>query len=408
MRRTGSDGNLAAMTTTDTIDMTPSPAAPPPIRRLRRSRTDRIGAGVAGGLGEYFRVDPVLFRVLFATAAFFGGAGVLGYLLAWAAIPDAGTERAAIDGWVTSLRRRRIPFWLVVVAASVLFWIVAFSWWAPGPFFPVIAVVIVLVAIFGRRARRGPDDADRSVSLQKDVPADTADGRPEWVRETRRWVSESRASSRERRRRAFPVRIAVLVTLAVTIAGLGIADAASGIRLPVYFWCAFGVVGLGLLVGMVLRRTPWSMVSLLIPAVAGMIAFGNSPASLHDGVGQPDWTPTTVGQLKPDYRLAFGQGTLDLRNIGKVTSPRDIDVTMGAGQMKILLPKTLDATVHANVRIGVITVDGTEVADTHGGGFHRTRGYDIGHTVVPPSGVTGAPVTITVHLADGNIDVDRR
>jgi phage shock protein PspC (stress-responsive transcriptional regulator) len=61
---------------------------------------------VAGGLGEYFVVDPVLFRVLFATAAFFGGAGVLGYLLAWAAIPEQGTERAPIDGWIHGLRER--------------------------------------------------------------------------------------------------------------------------------------------------------------------------------------------------------------------------------------------------------------------------------------------------------------
>src|SRR3954452_21085063 len=123
------------MTTTDTVDMTPPAAGTPPVRRLRRSSTDRIGAGVAGGLGDYFAVDPVLFRVLFATAAFFGGAGVLGYLLAWAAIPEAGTEAAPIDGWVAALRRRRIPFWLVAVAAGTLFWVVAFSWWAPGPFF---------------------------------------------------------------------------------------------------------------------------------------------------------------------------------------------------------------------------------------------------------------------------------
>ena len=108
------------MTTTDSFAMTPPPAPTPSPRRLRRSRSDRIGAGVAGGLGEYFGVDPVLFRVLFATAAFFGGAGVLGYLLAWAAIPDEGTERAAIDGWVTLVagapravladhHRRRVP-----------------------------------------------------------------------------------------------------------------------------------------------------------------------------------------------------------------------------------------------------------------------------------------------------------
>ena len=55
------------------------PGSPPPVgpRLLRRSDRNRVAAGVAGGLGEYFGVDPVLFRVLFAVGAFFGGAGIL-------------------------------------------------------------------------------------------------------------------------------------------------------------------------------------------------------------------------------------------------------------------------------------------------------------------------------------------
>ena len=36
---------------------------PPPPRRFLRSRDDRFIAGVCGGLGRYFNVDPVLFRV---------------------------------------------------------------------------------------------------------------------------------------------------------------------------------------------------------------------------------------------------------------------------------------------------------------------------------------------------------
>lgn len=156
----------------------------------------------------------------------------------------------------------------------------------------------------------------------------------------------------------------MLVALAGTLAVLGIADAVSGIWPPVYFWVTGGIVGLGLLAGVVLRRTPWSMAPLLIPALVGMIAFGNSGASLHDGVGQHDWTPTSAGALKADYRLAFGQGTLDLRSIGPVTTPRDVGITMAAGQVRILLPRGLNATVLANVRIGVITVDGGAVAST--------------------------------------------
>ena len=73
---------LNGMTTM--TDLPPVPPAPPaPVRQLRRSSTDRVAAGVAGGLGEYFGLDPVLFRVLFAVTSFFGGAGIVAYLLAW-------------------------------------------------------------------------------------------------------------------------------------------------------------------------------------------------------------------------------------------------------------------------------------------------------------------------------------
>jgi phage shock protein C len=50
------------------------------IRTLTRSSTDRKLGGVAGGLGEYFGLDPVLFRVGFAAATLLSGVGALAYL----------------------------------------------------------------------------------------------------------------------------------------------------------------------------------------------------------------------------------------------------------------------------------------------------------------------------------------
>jgi phage shock protein PspC (stress-responsive transcriptional regulator) len=50
------------------------------IRTLTRSSTDRHVGGVAGGLGEYFGVDPVLFRVGFVAATLLSGVGALAYL----------------------------------------------------------------------------------------------------------------------------------------------------------------------------------------------------------------------------------------------------------------------------------------------------------------------------------------
>jgi len=49
-------------------------------RILTRSTEDKMLAGVAGGLGEYFGVDPVLFRVGFVAATLLSGVGALAYL----------------------------------------------------------------------------------------------------------------------------------------------------------------------------------------------------------------------------------------------------------------------------------------------------------------------------------------
>ena len=416
MRLAAGAGTLAAMTTTtDPFGPPTAPAPPPGPRRLRRSRTDRVGAGVAGGLGEYFGVDPVLFRVLFATAAFFGGAGVLAYLLAWIAIPEQGTVHAPIDRFVGELRRRRVPVWIVAAAAALLLWAVAFSWWAPGPFFPVMIVVIVLVAIFGRRGRRvrasaaatdGTDpSATAGVSLAKDETGTAPDaGRPTWMGETRQWVIEAREASRQRRRRAFPVRITGLSVLVATLAVLAAVDAGTGIALPTYFWVTLGVVVVTLMVGLILRRTPWSLATLLVPSVLGLIAFGGTSAQLHDGFGQREWTPTTTASLQSNYDLAFGQAILDLRHV-TIDSARTVHITVAAGQVQLLLPPTMNATVNANVRFGVVSVDGQEfVPDGH---WH-SRGVNVNRTVLPPATATGAPLTIDVHLADGDIAVNHR
>ena len=47
-------------------------------------------AGVAGGLAEYFAVDPTLIRILFVllTLLGFGGLGILTYIVLWIIMPD--------------------------------------------------------------------------------------------------------------------------------------------------------------------------------------------------------------------------------------------------------------------------------------------------------------------------------
>ncbi len=56
------------------------------MEKLYRSTTDHKIAGVCGGLGEYFKVDPVIFRIIFVVFLF-TGAGLLVYIIMWILVP---------------------------------------------------------------------------------------------------------------------------------------------------------------------------------------------------------------------------------------------------------------------------------------------------------------------------------
>jgi len=58
------------------------------VRRLYRSRDERMIAGVAGGIAEYFDIDPTIVRIIFVVLALPGFfPGILFYLILWAIIP---------------------------------------------------------------------------------------------------------------------------------------------------------------------------------------------------------------------------------------------------------------------------------------------------------------------------------
>ncbi len=88
------------MTTTSQsvpAEVDPLRAAP---RHLYRSSTQRVVAGICGGLGDYFAIDPVWFRIGFVVLALAGGSGILVYLLMWLIVPQAP------DGYVAPSTRR--------------------------------------------------------------------------------------------------------------------------------------------------------------------------------------------------------------------------------------------------------------------------------------------------------------
>ncbi|HEX8768538.1 MAG TPA: PspC domain-containing protein, partial [Jatrophihabitans sp.] len=205
---------------------------PPPQRWLRRSRTDRMISGVAGGLGEYFGVDPVIFRVLFAVLSFFGGVGLVMYGLAWLLVPEPEVGTSALDKAIGQLRVRRVPPWLVLIGGAIVLWVGWFSWWSPGPTFPAIMLLALLLLVLIHRLERSEAQPLPGSAVRGAAAADPA-GEPgspenptlEWsppatgasdtdgpliapLNDTRRsmqaWLAEAGAAHRERIRRRRP------------------------------------------------------------------------------------------------------------------------------------------------------------------------------------------------------------
>ena len=57
--------------------------------KLKRNNNDRIIAGVASGLAEYFKIDPLITRILLVSLVFAGGFGIFFYLVCWIAMPKS-------------------------------------------------------------------------------------------------------------------------------------------------------------------------------------------------------------------------------------------------------------------------------------------------------------------------------
>ena len=57
-------------------------------KKLYRSTTDKMLAGIAGGLAEYFDIDSTLIRVLFILTVFLGGGGIFAYIILWIIVPE--------------------------------------------------------------------------------------------------------------------------------------------------------------------------------------------------------------------------------------------------------------------------------------------------------------------------------
>jgi phage shock protein PspC (stress-responsive transcriptional regulator) len=143
-------------------------------RRLTRNPGRGVVAGVAAGFGAYLDVDPVIVRLAFVLLAFWGGFGVLAYLVAWVVTPKeavagptplesaiAGVKQAADAGVLAAgpaaeNARRAVGWALMVLGALLLFYNLDWIRWPRWANLETLWPVVLIAMGFGlvRRAVR--------------------------------------------------------------------------------------------------------------------------------------------------------------------------------------------------------------------------------------------------------------
>ncbi len=289
----------------------PPPAAgPPPPRKLTRSSEDRMLGGVAGGLGRYFSVDPMIFRISFVVLAIAGGAGALGYLAAWLLVPsDAQQGAARTDG-------NRA----VTVAGGVVLAVAALAALGPGLVFigpPLLGLaVLALIGVVLWRAAGGEDgDAGRAA-------------------------------------RRIGLGILLLVVVVAGFLAVVVGATVGGGAIIAGLVIATGVA---LVVGAFLGGARWLVIPALVLAVPlGLVAASGIDG--HGGIGDRNYNPTTTAELRVGYKLGIGRIGLDLRGVDLPAGRTDLKVDMGIGSLQLVVPADVCVASRAHLGAGYVHV----------------------------------------------------
>src|SRR6201988_3829273 len=131
----------------------------PGLRRRERSSSDKMLAGVCGGLGRYFELNPTVFRVGFVVLTLLGGAGVLVYLAAALVMPGEGKERSLAEQVLAERKERPWPLIGLAIAGAALIVLLsrAALWPAAGAgwiFILVVGLAVLWVSRSGRWSGR--------------------------------------------------------------------------------------------------------------------------------------------------------------------------------------------------------------------------------------------------------------
>ena len=123
-------------------------------KRLYRSRKNSVIAGVCGGLGEYFDIDPTIIRIIAVILALAKGIGLLAYIIAWIIIPQRGEGEVVEE---KSGAHKYLPG-LILILLGLVFLLENFiPWLSFGMLWPLILVAIG-IALLAKALSGGKDE----------------------------------------------------------------------------------------------------------------------------------------------------------------------------------------------------------------------------------------------------------
>jgi phage shock protein PspC (stress-responsive transcriptional regulator) len=351
------------------------------VDRLRRSTTDRYIAGVAGGLGRHFDIDPTVVRVVLAVLAFFGGAGVLIYAAVWLFVPEDGSDRAPIE--VGPEARRVILLVAGVIALLIVFGTPFFGHgWGNGFPIPLLVIGLVVFALFATRGQRrqahdrnqppppwgsvpdtnqahsqqpytapstSPSSTEGPAMSATDTRIDQGQQPPAWMPPPAPpYVPPPRP-----RRTGLVLFWPTLAMIAIALGTLGIIDTSSSVTISAYAALAVAIVGVMLLVGAFVGRPGGlialglvSSIALLVTSIVGAATDGQSldNKDLRD-------VPTSAAVVEGDYHVPTGTIELDLTKVRDLAAldGRNVHLGANAGEITVIVPSGLNVHATADV-----------------------------------------------------------
>jgi hypothetical protein len=151
----------------------------------------------------------------------------------------------------------------------------------------------------------------------------------------------------------------VLAAVFVAVGLLAIVGNAPGLRVAPgqYLGAAILMLGIGLVVGAWWGRARLLiLLGVLVLPVAATAAFVTVP--LDGGVAAQWFQPRSVGELRPDYRLAGGDLQLDLTQLPAGSETVVIDASVGMGRLRVVVPADARLALDARVNGGRLSLFG--------------------------------------------------